>query len=159
PALRVEPSAPSRDTLQAAQWFVWSLLGFLPPRRRKLGGDCSRCARGPGSSPRSRCPVGAAKLSCSASCPLVVREHSMPDGLRHFGLWLEYESMDTILGFLLSLAQGMLRSQADLALENAAWGQQPGTYLRPGKRPKSRPTDRALWVVLRWIWPRWRSSL
>ena len=67
--------------------------------------------------------------------------------------------MGTLLGFLFSLAHGMFRSQADLALENAALRQQLGTYLRRGTRPKLGVTDRALWVALRRVWPKWRSSL
>jgi hypothetical protein len=67
--------------------------------------------------------------------------------------------MGTLLAFLVSLVRGMLSPQADLALENAALRQQLGTYLRKKKRPKLRPTDRALWVVLRKIWPNWKGSL
>ena len=46
-----------------------------------------------------------------------------------------------------------------LALENAALRQQIGTYLRRKKRPQLPSTDRALWVVLRKIWPGWQDSL
>ena len=56
--------------------------------------------------------------------------------------------MGTILGFWFSLGRGMFRSQAELALENAALRQQLGAYLRRGKRSKLRPADRALWVAV-----------
>ncbi len=37
---------------------------------------------------------------------------------------------------------------ANLALENAALRQSLGMYVRPRNRPKLRPTDRALWVIV-----------
>lgn len=67
--------------------------------------------------------------------------------------------MGTILAFLFSLARGMFRSEANLALESAALRQQLGTYLRRGKRRKRRQTDRALWIALPRIWPKWQNSL
>jgi hypothetical protein len=67
--------------------------------------------------------------------------------------------MGTVVGFVLSLVRAALVSRASLALENAALRQQLGTYLRRKNRPRLKPSDRALWVLLCRIWPAWRDTL
>ena len=51
------------------------------------------------------------------------------------------------------------RRRSDLVLENIALRQQLGVYQRQSRRPPLRRTDRAFWVALMRLWPRWRSAL
>ncbi len=46
----------------------------------------------------------------------------------------------------------------ELALENLALRQQLAVLQRKIRRPTHRPLDRAFWVLLRRLWPRWRSA-
>ena len=60
---------------------------------------------------------------------------------------------------LLQFLRALVRRQADLALENAALRQQIAALRRRGRQPKLRARDRLFWVVLSWVWSRWRSVL
>src|SRR2546428_5665950 len=48
-------------------------------------------------------------------------------------------------------------TRIDLLLETLALRHQLGVLARSNKR--FRPTDRLLWLLLRWLWPRWRQAL
>jgi hypothetical protein len=45
----------------------------------------------------------------------------------------------------------------DLLLETLALRQQLSVLARSNRR--FRPSDRLLWLLLRWLWPRWREAL
>src|SRR5215472_7607287 len=65
-----------------------------------------------------------------------------------------------ILPILLSALRSVLRSRAAVELENFALRHQLSVLKRSVKqRPKLRPADRLLWVVLSRIWDDWRSAL
>jgi hypothetical protein len=46
-----------------------------------------------------------------------------------------------------------------LALENLALRQQLAVYQRTAPRPRLRPTDRLVWVLLARVWAGWRQPL
>ena len=48
-------------------------------------------------------------------------------------------------------------TRTDLLLETLALRHQLGVLARSNRR--FRPTDRLLWLLLRWLWPRWREAL
>jgi hypothetical protein len=48
-------------------------------------------------------------------------------------------------------------TRTDLLLETLALRHQLGVLARSHRR--FRPTDRLLWLLLRWLWPRWREAL
>ena len=48
-------------------------------------------------------------------------------------------------------------TRTDLLLETLALRHQLGVLARSNRR--FRPTDRLLWLSLRWFWPRWREAL
>ena len=48
-------------------------------------------------------------------------------------------------------------TRRDLLLETLALGHQLGVLARSNRR--FRPSDRLLWLFLRWLWPRWREAL
>jgi hypothetical protein len=56
----------------------------------------------------------------------------------------------------LQVVLGWLRTQNDLALENAALRQQLAMYGR--RRPRIHDGDRLFWVALSRIWPQWREA-
>jgi hypothetical protein len=51
------------------------------------------------------------------------------------------------------------RSQCDQALVELALRQQLAVYAHAGRRPRLTTLDRAFWVLLRQLWPRWRQVL
>ena len=51
------------------------------------------------------------------------------------------------------------RARADLAIENLPLRQQVATLKKDNPRPRLNIFDRAFWVALRKIWPRWKESL
>jgi transposase InsO family protein len=53
----------------------------------------------------------------------------------------------------------MFRSRRALALENLALRHQLQVLQRSGKRPRFRPIDWGLWVLLSRLWTEWRGSL
>jgi putative transposase len=60
---------------------------------------------------------------------------------------------------LVGALRAILRTRADLALENLALRQQLAMLRRRSKRPHLVPLDRAFWVWLSKLWPRWRDAL
>jgi transposase InsO family protein len=60
---------------------------------------------------------------------------------------------------LLSLASSAFKSRRALVLENLALRHQLQVLQRSGKRPRFRPIDRGLWVLLSRLWAEWRGSL
>ena len=67
--------------------------------------------------------------------------------------------MRNILLTILSVAGAAFRSRLALQMEILALRHQLTVYQRCGKRPRIRPGDRVLWVLLARIWPRWRHVL
>ena len=67
--------------------------------------------------------------------------------------------MRTFIVALLACLRAALKSQAALALENAALRQQLAVYLRTSQRARLRTEDRVFWLVLRRLWPDWSRSL
>ena len=63
------------------------------------------------------------------------------------------------LSSIVALLRALLRSRGDLALENLALRQQLAVFKLKTPRPRLRPVDRILWVLLRRIWPRWQDAL
>ena len=63
-----------------------------------------------------------------------------------------------LVALLLSL-RGALRGRADLALENLALRQQVAVLKEKRRRPRLSGLDRAFWVLLRRLWPRWADVL
>jgi putative transposase len=60
---------------------------------------------------------------------------------------------------LLSLLRALLRTRRQLVLENAALRQQVNVLRRQVPRPRLGAGDRVFWLVLRRIFPEWRSVL
>src|SRR5215510_184755 len=60
---------------------------------------------------------------------------------------------------LVGALRAILRTRADLVLENLALRQQLGMLRRRSKRPQLGPLDRAFWVWLSKRWARWRDAL
>lgn len=68
--------------------------------------------------------------------------------------------MPTSLVALLVILRSLIRSRADLQLENLALHHQIGVLQRSlKKRPKITAMDRLLWASLSHIWLDWRSTL
>lgn len=67
--------------------------------------------------------------------------------------------MAWIFGWLISAVRILVlrRDSAELVLENLALRQQLAVLQR-GKRPILRSRDRAFWVLLHRLWPRWREA-
>jgi hypothetical protein len=62
------------------------------------------------------------------------------------------DRMRTLILALVSMLRALLRSRANLALENLALRQQLTIYQRDQKHPRLRPGDRVFWVLLRRLW-------
>jgi len=60
---------------------------------------------------------------------------------------------------LLRSLPALFRSRTDQAMVELALRQQLATYAHKGSRPRIRSLDRAFWVVLSRIWPRWKDVL
>ena len=71
--------------------------------------------------------------------------------------------MARLVVFLISITvrvlRAVIRSRADLVIENVALRQQVATLLKQRRRPTLDSADRALWVALRAAWPRWTNTL
>jgi transposase InsO family protein len=68
-------------------------------------------------------------------------------------------AMITFLLHLLRLLPFLCGGHRQLALENLALRQQLAVYKRTAPRPRLRPTDRLVWVLLARVWAGWRQSL
>jgi len=64
-----------------------------------------------------------------------------------------------MVSLLLRTAASMSRSRRALVLENIVLRHQLQVLQRSGKRPRFRPIDRGLWVLLSRLWTEWRGSL
>ncbi len=67
--------------------------------------------------------------------------------------------MVRILIALLTTSLSSLKSRQALAVENLVLRQQLAVYDRRVKRPKLNKADRAFWLVLMQLWPKWREAL
>ena len=56
-------------------------------------------------------------------------------------------------------AAALFRSRRDQAIVELTLRQQLAIYARRRRRPRLLPLDRAFWVALSQLWPRWRSVL
>ena len=65
----------------------------------------------------------------------------------------------SVLLTLFAVFRSLLRSRAALELENLALRHQVNILKRSVKRPRLRPADRWLWVVLARVWKEWQSAL
>ena len=60
---------------------------------------------------------------------------------------------------LLLTGSSLLKTQRELALENLALRQQLAVLNRSTKRTKLNNADRAFWVALKKVWPKWSDAL
>ena len=67
--------------------------------------------------------------------------------------------MKTLLLALFSFLRATIRSRLSMQMEILALRHQLTVYQRSGKRPRIKPADRILWVLLCRIWPGWRDVL
>ena len=70
--------------------------------------------------------------------------------------------MSAAVALTLSILRSVLalfRSRRDQALLELALRQQLGVYTRRHHRPRLSPLDRAFWVALVRLWPRWKKAL
>ena len=65
----------------------------------------------------------------------------------------------TLLILILRSSLAAFRSRQDQAIVELALRQQLATYVHRHPRPRLSPLDRAFWVALSRLWPRWRSVL
>lgn len=64
-----------------------------------------------------------------------------------------------ILRVIMATLSKILRSCRDLLLENLALRQQLTVLARCQPRPRPSSTDKLFWIILRRLWPGWRSAL
>jgi hypothetical protein len=64
-----------------------------------------------------------------------------------------------VISFTVRVLKAVIRSRADLVIENVALRQQVATLLKQRRRPTLDNADRAFWVALRAAWPRWTNTL
>ena len=70
------------------------------------------------------------------------------------------DKMTALFVALLASLRATLRSRLDLAAEILALRHQLAVLQRSTpKRPRLRPIDRLLWVLLSRIWPNWRPAM
>ncbi len=70
--------------------------------------------------------------------------------------------MRSLVIFAISLLRCLLalfRNRQDQAIVELALRQQLAVYAQSGPRPRLSPLDRAFWVVLSQLWPRWKDHL
>ena len=67
--------------------------------------------------------------------------------------------MITLLLHMLRLLPFFCGGHGQLAIENLALRQQLAVYKRAAPRPRLRPSDRLLWVLLARVWAGWRQPL
>jgi transposase InsO family protein len=68
-------------------------------------------------------------------------------------------SLLTRISALLRSALAFFRSRNEQAIVELALRQQLATYAQTGSKPRLTPLDRAFWVALFRLWPRWKASL
>ncbi len=64
-----------------------------------------------------------------------------------------------LISFIVRVLRAVIRSRADLVIENVALRQQVATLLKQRRRPTLDNADRAFWVALRAVWPRLTNTL
>jgi hypothetical protein len=70
--------------------------------------------------------------------------------------------MRTLVLLAISILRSLLalfRSREEQAIVEPALRQQLAVYAHDRSRPRMSPLDRAFWVALSRLWPRWRESL
>jgi hypothetical protein len=67
--------------------------------------------------------------------------------------------MPRTLRLLFVLFVRSARSRRDLMLENLALRQQLAVLQQKHPLPRLAPSDKLLWVILRWLWPGWQRAL
>ncbi len=70
--------------------------------------------------------------------------------------------MRTLLALLVATLRtlpALFRSQRDQAIVELSLRQQLAIYAHKQRRPRLSPLDRAFWVALSQLWPRWRTVL
>jgi putative transposase len=65
----------------------------------------------------------------------------------------------TLVLSILRSVLALFRSRQDQALVELALRQQLEVYARRHRRPRLSPLDRAFWVALAGLWPRWKKAL
>ena len=64
-----------------------------------------------------------------------------------------------IVSFTVRVLRAVIRSRANLVIENVALRQQVATLIKQRRRSVLDDGDRAFWVALRAVWPRWTNAL
>ena len=64
-----------------------------------------------------------------------------------------------IISFTVRVLRAVIRSRANLVIENVALRQQVATLIKQRRRSVLDDGDRAFWVALRAVWPRWTNAL
>ena len=64
-----------------------------------------------------------------------------------------------IISFAIRVLRAVIRSRADLIIENVALRQQVAALMKQRRSPALDDGDRAFWVALRAAWPRWTNAL
>ncbi len=78
------------------------------------------------------------------------------------GITQDRAAVMALLSFATALLHSLracFRSQREQALVELALRQQLAVYAHAGRRPRLMSLDRAFWVLLRQLWPRWREVL
>ncbi|HWT83571.1 MAG TPA: helix-turn-helix domain-containing protein, partial [Candidatus Methylomirabilis sp.] len=69
------------------------------------------------------------------------------------------EGLLRLIAILLRSALAFFRSRGQQAIVELALRQQVAVYSQTKPKPRPRPLDRAFWIALRRLWPRWREVL
>jgi len=69
------------------------------------------------------------------------------------------EGLLRLIAILLRAALAFFRSRGQQAIVELALRQQVAVYCQTKPKPRPRPLDRAFWVALHRLWPRWREVL
>ena len=69
------------------------------------------------------------------------------------------EGLLTLLAAFLRCALALFRGRSQQLIVELALRQQLAVYAQTKRKPRLRPLDRAFWVALQRLWPRWREVL
>ncbi|MCP5056282.1 MAG: transposase [bacterium] len=69
------------------------------------------------------------------------------------------QSILSLIVLIVRCSTALLRTRGEQAIVELTLRQQLATYAHNRRRPRLRPLDRAFWVALSRLWPRWRSAL
>ena len=67
--------------------------------------------------------------------------------------------MRQIVSAVVDVVRAALKPRSELVIENLALRQQLAVLTEKSPRPKLTNSDRAFWVLLRRLWPRWSDAL